>query len=113
MSAGSRTAWHRLILAGKPRLTKANVLATTLALLLGFAIAVQVRQNSLQGLDALREDELARILDTLDVQGSVDQQFNSDRGSHPRRSATTGCAGGAHWHGRRARTRNHVADRRS
>ncbi len=69
MSAGSRTAWHRLLLAGKPRLTKANVLATALALLLGFAIAVQVRQNSLQGLDALREDELARILDTLDKDG--------------------------------------------
>lgn len=69
MSDSTRTAWRRLVLAGRPRPTKANVLATVLALLLGFAIAVQVRQTSLQGLEGLRVEELARILDTLDQDG--------------------------------------------
>lgn len=62
-------AWRRIALAGRPRLTKANALATILALLLGFAVAVQIRSTSLQGLETLREDELARILDTLDSDG--------------------------------------------
>lgn len=62
-------SWHRLVLAGRPRFTKANALATVLAVLLGVAIAVTVRQTSLQGLETLRADELARILDTVDQDG--------------------------------------------
>lgn len=66
----SSKAWHRLGRAGRPRLTKANVLATLLALGLGFAIAAQVHQTSLQSLDDLREDELIRVLDTVDQNGN-------------------------------------------
>lgn len=60
-----RPAWRRLLRAGSPRLTKANVLASALALALGFAIAVQVHQTSLQGLQNLRESDLVRLLDTV------------------------------------------------
>lgn len=66
----SRQAWHRLGRAGRPRPTKANVLATLLALGLGFAIAAQVHQTSIEGLEDLREDELIRILDTVDQDGN-------------------------------------------
>ena len=66
----SQRAWRRLVRAGRPRATKANVLATLLAIGLGFAIAAQVRQTSIEGLEDLREDELIRILDTVDQDGS-------------------------------------------
>jgi len=66
----SRKAWHRLGRAGRPRPTKANVLATVLALSLGFAIAAQVHQTSIADLEDLREDELIRILDTVDQDGN-------------------------------------------
>jgi uncharacterized protein YlxW (UPF0749 family) len=66
----SRRAWRRLVRAGRPRATKANVLATLLAIGLGFAIAAQVRQTSIEGLEDLREDELIRILDTVDQDGN-------------------------------------------
>ncbi|MFW5469628.1 DUF881 domain-containing protein [Knoellia sp. CPCC 206435] len=66
----SRRAWRRLRRAGAPRPTKGNVLATILALGLGFAIAAQVRQTSIEGLEDLREDELIRILDTVDQDGN-------------------------------------------
>ncbi|MDT0215062.1 DUF881 domain-containing protein [Rothia sp. ARF10] len=66
----SERAWRRLGLAARPRPTKANVLATLLAIGLGFAIAAQVRQTSIEGLEDLREDELIRILDTVDQDGT-------------------------------------------
>ncbi|MFW5474066.1 DUF881 domain-containing protein [Knoellia sp. CPCC 206450] len=66
----SERAWRRLGLAARPRPTKANVLATLLAIGLGFAIAAQVRQTSIEGLEDLREDELIRILDTVDQDGN-------------------------------------------
>ncbi|PRY56619.1 uncharacterized protein YlxW (UPF0749 family) [Knoellia remsis] len=69
-AGGTRTAWQRLARAGRPRPTKANVLATVLALGLGFAIAAQVRQTSIEGLEDLREDELIRILDSVDQDGN-------------------------------------------
>jgi uncharacterized protein YlxW (UPF0749 family) len=62
-------AWRRLFLAGRPRATKANFLATSLAILLGFAVVAQVRQTSTQGLENLREDELVRVLDTVTQDG--------------------------------------------
>lgn len=83
--SASRKAWHRLSRAGRPRLTKANVLATLLALGLGFAIAAQVHQTSIEGLEDLREDELIRILDTVDQDGNrlaqeiQKLQFSRDR----------------------------------
>ncbi len=62
-------AWHRLLRAGAPRLTRANVLAMLLAGALGFAIIVQVHQTSDEGLDSLREDELVRIFAGVDREG--------------------------------------------
>lgn len=50
---------------GSPRPTKGNLLAAGLALALGFAIAVQVRQTSTQDLEGLREGDLVRLLDTV------------------------------------------------
>lgn len=66
----SKKAWRRLSRAAHPRPTKANVFATLLAIGLGFAIAAQVRQTSIEGLEDLREDELIRILDTVDQDGN-------------------------------------------
>ena len=62
-------AWHRLLRAGSPRATRANVLAMVLAGALGFAIIAQVRQTSLEGLENLREDELVRIFAGVDQDG--------------------------------------------
>ncbi|MEO6790972.1 MAG: DUF881 domain-containing protein [Ornithinibacter sp.] len=62
-------AWLRLVRAGSPRPTRANVLATILAGLLGFAIIAQVRATSIEGLDNLREDELVRIFADVDRDG--------------------------------------------
>jgi uncharacterized protein YlxW (UPF0749 family) len=62
-------AWHRLLRAGSPRATRANVLAMLLAGALGFAIIAQVRQTSLEGLENLREDELVRIFAGVDQNG--------------------------------------------
>jgi len=47
----------------RPRATKANALAALLALLLGFAVATQVRQTQSLGLESLRQSELVGILD--------------------------------------------------
>lgn len=84
-------AWRRLGLAARPRPTKANVLATLLAIGLGFAIAAQVRQTSIEGLEDLREDELIRILDTVDQDGArLAEEIQALRFSRDRlRSDTT------------------------
>jgi len=55
--------WQRLALMARPRATKANALAALLAILLGFAVATQVRQNQVLGLGSLRQVELVTILD--------------------------------------------------
>ena len=55
--------WQRLALMARPRATKANALAALLALLLGFAVATQIRQNQVLGLESLRQSELVTILD--------------------------------------------------
>ncbi|HEU5240740.1 MAG TPA: DUF881 domain-containing protein [Ornithinibacter sp.] len=62
-------AWRRLLRAGSPRRTRANILAMILAGALGFAIIAQVRQTSIQGLENLREDELVRIFAGVDQDG--------------------------------------------
>jgi len=66
----SRSAWKRLMLAARPRATKANALAALLSVLLGFAVATQVRQNQSLGLDSLRQSELVNILDNTTLQSS-------------------------------------------
>lgn len=67
--SGAGRAWRTLVRMGSPRATKANLFATLLAVLLGFAIATTVRQTELAGLENLREDELVRILDNVTKDG--------------------------------------------
>ncbi|HYJ27018.1 MAG TPA: DUF881 domain-containing protein [Nocardioides sp.] len=71
-------AWHRLLRAGSPRATRANVLAMVLAGALGFAIIAQVRQTSTEGLENLREDDLVRLFAGADRAG--DQLADEIRG---------------------------------
>jgi uncharacterized protein YlxW (UPF0749 family) len=54
----------------RPRATKANALAALLAILLGFAVATQVRQNQSQGLESLRQSDLLTILDDATLKSS-------------------------------------------
>lgn len=59
------TTWRRLLRMGAPRATKANVFATVLALLLGFALATQVHQTRSGGLESLRQTDLVGLLDDV------------------------------------------------
>lgn len=64
------SARKRLLLMSRPRPTKANALAGLLAILLGFAVATQVRQNQSLGLESLRQSELVNILDNATLLSS-------------------------------------------
>jgi uncharacterized protein YlxW (UPF0749 family) len=64
------SAARRLMSLARPRATKANALAALLALLLGFAVATQVRQNQSLGLESLRQSELLNILDNTTLSSS-------------------------------------------
>ena len=68
--APTPSTWHRLMLMLRPRATKANLLSALLALLLGFAVATQVRQNSSLGLESLRQSDLVNILDNATLQSA-------------------------------------------
>ena len=68
--AAPPSAWHRLRLMARPRPTKANALAVVLAVLLGFAVATQVRQNQSLGLESLRQSELVNILDNTTLRST-------------------------------------------
>jgi len=68
--AGGRSPWQRLMLMARPRATKANAFAALLAILLGFAVATQVHQNQVVGLESLRQSELVGILDNATLQSS-------------------------------------------
>ncbi len=86
-----RSAWRRLALAGRPRATKANLLATGLALSLGFGIAVQVRQTSSEGLENLREGDLVRLLDAVNADGArLSQEISTLELERQRLSSATG-----------------------
>lgn len=67
---GERSPWQRLMLMARPRATKANAFAALLAILLGFAVATQVRQNQVLGLESLRQGELVTILDNATLLSS-------------------------------------------
>jgi uncharacterized protein YlxW (UPF0749 family) len=58
------------MLMARPRATKANAFAALLAILLGFAVATQVHQNQVVGLESLRQSELVGILDNATLQSS-------------------------------------------
>ena len=68
--ASARSPWQRLMLMARPRATKANAFAALLAILLGFAVATQVRQNQVLGLESLRQGELVTILDNATLLSS-------------------------------------------
>jgi len=74
-SAEGSPAGKRLLRMARPRATKANALAALLAVLLGFAVATQVRQNQTLGLESLRQSELVNILDNTTLRSSrLDQE---------------------------------------
>jgi uncharacterized protein YlxW (UPF0749 family) len=54
-----RTLWH----IGRPRASRAQFVVALLCALLGFALVVQVRQTNVEGLAALGQSDLVRILD--------------------------------------------------
>ncbi|EYR64144.1 membrane protein [Actinotalea ferrariae CF5-4] len=62
-------SWRTLGRALAPRATKAQLAVGLLAVLLGFALVVQVQQNRDEGLATLRQDELVRILDEVTQRG--------------------------------------------
>ncbi len=62
--------WHRLRLMARPRATRANAFAALLALVLGFAVATQVRSTQAQGLESLRQSDLVGILDNVTQQST-------------------------------------------
>lgn len=64
------TAWQRLRRMGRPRATRANAFAALLAIILGFALATQVRQTQSAGLESLRQSDLVRILDDVSQRSS-------------------------------------------
>ena len=68
-AAPRRSPWRRLWRAGRPRATRAQVLAGILCAALGFGFVVQVRQTSTSGLSDLRETDLVRILDDTTERG--------------------------------------------
>ena len=54
----------------RPRATRANAFAALLALVLGFAVATQVRSTQAQGLESLRQSDLVGILDNVTQQST-------------------------------------------
>lgn len=68
-------AWRRLLRLGRPRATRANVLAAVLAIALGAAIAAQVQLTNERDLGQLSQSDLVRVLDDVSLRGSrLDQQ---------------------------------------
>ena len=65
LPAPTESAWRRLRDVARPTATKAQAFAALLALVLGFAIATQVRQTQEQGLESLRQSDLVGILDNI------------------------------------------------
>jgi uncharacterized protein YlxW (UPF0749 family) len=62
-------AWHTLMRALQPRLTRAQALAAILCGLLGFAVVAQVRVTHDTSLSTLRQSDLVGILDQATQQG--------------------------------------------
>jgi uncharacterized protein YlxW (UPF0749 family) len=68
----------RLLRALRPRPSRGQVVAALLLALLGFALAVQLRANSEQGLSNLRQQDLVRILDDVSERSQRLQQEAND-----------------------------------
>lgn len=63
-------AWKRLLLVGRPRATKANLLAAVLATALGVGIATQVQLTNERGLSELSQTDLVHVLDDISLRSS-------------------------------------------
>lgn len=61
--------WRTLARSLRPRATKGQLLAGLLCAVLGFALAVQVRQTATVNLSTLRQEDLLRILDEATTRG--------------------------------------------
>lgn len=69
--------WGRLARMGRPRFTKANLLVTALAVLLGFAMVTQVQQYRASGLENMRQEDLVTLLDGVNQQsGKLGDEIN-------------------------------------
>ena len=91
---GDPSPGRRLLRMARPRATKANALAALLAILLGFAVATQVRQNQSLGLESLRQSELVNILDNATLrERTLDQTARELQAT--RDQLVSGSTGGA------------------
>lgn len=72
--AGPRQAWRRLGRLAGPRLTRGNLLATLLTLVLGVGVVAQVRATSTSDLEDLRESDLVALLDDVTARADELQQ---------------------------------------
>ncbi len=83
--------WRRLVRLGRPRATKANVLAASLAVLLGVGIATQVQLTQERGLSQLSQPDLVRVLDNISVRASrLDAQVRELEATRDRLRSGTG-----------------------
>lgn len=92
---GRASGWRRLGRVLEPRITRAQLLGALLVAALGFALVAQLRQSDEQGLSALRQSDLVRILDdvgdrrdrlaaeTSDLQAQQRQLVAGASGSQP------------------------------
>lgn len=88
---GTGTAWRRLARTARPRATKANVLATVLAVLLGVGIATQVQLTQERGLSELSQTDLVRVLDDVSVRSArLDAQVRELEATRDRLKSGTG-----------------------
>lgn len=76
--ATPRTGWSVLGHALQPRVNRAQVLAGVLCALLGFALAVQIRQTSDLSLSGMRQADLVRILDEATTRGDALERERAD-----------------------------------
>jgi uncharacterized protein YlxW (UPF0749 family) len=88
-----KAAWRRMLLMGRPRATRANLLGALLAVLLGAGIAAQVQLTNERGLDELSQSDLVRVLDDVSVRSSrLDQQVRELESTRDRLKSGTGTA---------------------
>lgn len=76
--AAPTNGWKVLGQALRPRVTRAQLLAGVLCALLGFALAVQIRQTSDLSLSGMRQDDLVRILDETTTRGDSLERERAD-----------------------------------
>ncbi|WP_210728167.1 DUF881 domain-containing protein, partial [Cellulomonas septica] len=78
VAATPGNGWSVLGRALKPRVNRAQVLAGVLCALLGFALAVQIRQTSDLSLSGMRQADLVRILDEATTRGDSLERERAD-----------------------------------